>query len=164
MVIHGSSVRNGKGALVFLGQSGAGKSSIAELLCSNGTFGFIADDLLALCFLDKCWQVVNGEHHLSKSLSGEDIRIHNATPVIGFMLLRQATQVDSERIAQCEFTMRLMNAILEIVGHSTGYNVYKALKWFHQAGHIAKSIPCWRLHFPLSEHTIMHISSLAEAL
>lgn len=56
VVLHGSVVAAGDGAVAFLGASGAGKSTIAMALAASG-FPVLTDDLCALREVQGTWQV-----------------------------------------------------------------------------------------------------------
>ncbi len=54
--LHGSAVAKSGNAIVCIGDSGAGKSTVAAALCSIG-FELLADDVVALELIDGCWIV-----------------------------------------------------------------------------------------------------------
>jgi hypothetical protein len=53
LLLHAAGVRRGAKAVVFLGRSGAGKSTIAQLLLAGGEVEGLSDDRVAVRMLDK---------------------------------------------------------------------------------------------------------------
>lgn len=69
LVLHGSAVRSNKNAIIFLGNSGLGKSSLALALNNRG-FPIVTDDILPVSFINNFPIVSPGFPHLKIS---EDI-------------------------------------------------------------------------------------------
>jgi hypothetical protein len=55
--LHASAVTDGRQAILFLGSSGAGKSTMAEHLCRSHGFHLLADDVTALDFESGAWVI-----------------------------------------------------------------------------------------------------------
>jgi hypothetical protein len=62
--LHASAVAQGGSALVCVGPSGVGKSTIAERLCRHDHVKLLADDVAGLDFCDEQWRVLPSESRL----------------------------------------------------------------------------------------------------
>lgn len=63
LALHGSAVATSRGALVFIGVSGQGKSTLAAWLCTQGGMSLLADDASLLTMGESEWFVRPQERH-----------------------------------------------------------------------------------------------------
>lgn len=152
-LLHGSGVRTPKGALLFLGPSGVGKSTICELLSPE--FPTIADDCLYISRnKQNRWTAANGRFHMwtlrrergiaPPSIAGAE---PCGTPILAIMLLSQYTHNLIEPLDGQALCAMITNAVIEISGQSQSYNAIRVLRWFELAAQVARSVPGSRLRF-----------------
>jgi hypothetical protein len=119
LFLHASSVVVEGGALLFLGHSTAGKSTMARLL--GARFPVLADDsVFAFPGADGDWRVVDGGFRFGEgSLAAWHERIHRhsnecSVPLRGCLRLHKGPAVRVEPLAPVELARHLMDAAMEI--------------------------------------------------
>ncbi|NLG34756.1 MAG: hypothetical protein GX548_05325 [Lentisphaerae bacterium] len=184
LFLHASSVVTSRGALLFLGHSTAGKSTMTRLL--GARFRVLADDaVFATRRDDGRWQVVDGgfrydgggvadwQQAVHRSLeAGEGI------PLAGCLRIFKAADVRREPMAPLPLARCLMDAAMEIdVQRKNGrpsraHGVDPAewtpsrdmrRTWFHLAADLARSCPGWKLWFSRDAHREALIRAVCEA-
>lgn len=172
LFLHASSVVVEGGALLFLGHSTAGKSTMARLL--EATYPVLADDsVFAFPGADGGWRVVDGGFRFGEgSLAAWDERIQrqskeSSLPLRGCLRLHKGAAVRIEALAPVELARHLMDAAMEIdlqrkfgrFSADIKPELYSAelvrtmrRKWFGQVADIAKTCPGWHLWFPKEPH------------
>jgi serine kinase of HPr protein (carbohydrate metabolism regulator) len=173
LFLHASSVVVGGGALLFLGHSGAGKSTIASLL--GTTHPILADDsVFASSDPSGIWRVRDGKFSLDESIIHsweEAVRRRSADgpaiPVLGCLRIHKARHVKVARLAPVETARYLMAAVMEVdlqgklnrLQKRAEHEKYKVarvrkmrLHWFCLASELARLYPGWHLWFPKDAH------------
>lgn len=166
--LHASAVVVGEGALLFLGHSTAGKSTIARLLANS--FPVLADDAVyASQGPDGLWRVVDGSFRFGRDTVrgwAEEIRRRAAgagsVRLRGCLRIHKAETVRVESLAPVELARYLMDAAMEIdqqrkFGRATsngsptggGTEAVRQVRrqWFQRVGAIARGHPGWHLWF-----------------
>ena len=186
LFLHASAVAVDGGALLFLGHSTAGKSTIARLL--GTAFPVLADDsVFASRGPEGRWRVIDGgfrfgaggiadweESVRRRSMGKEGI------PLRGCMRIHKALEVRVSPLEPVELARYLMDAAMEIdvqrkfgrsaaggkpEAHAVGAVRMIRKQWFGQVAAIARDCPGWHLWF--SRDSELHklreiITSLAE--
>ncbi|MBN2106013.1 MAG: hypothetical protein JW832_01195 [Deltaproteobacteria bacterium] len=181
LFLHASSVVAHGGALLFLGHSTAGKTTIAAMLKKK--FSALADDSVFVS-LDSSgtWQVVDGKFRFEDGCLNnwfDAVRRRYAKgqvmPLLGCVRIHKAGYVRTARIEPIETARCLMDAVMEIdVQRKMGGlqempgrerpDIVRMrrmrLQWFQQAAEIARTCPGWRLWFSRD----LHFGGLVEAI
>ena len=173
LFLHASSVVVNGGALLFLGHSAAGKSTLAQLL--EKTYPILADDsVFASRDPHGFWRVLDGKFRFEnggvfnwdkavrrRSAEGPSI------PLLGCLRIHKAQHVKVAGLVPVETTRYLMDAVMEVDLQGKFGRLLKGaeqekstiarvrqmrLHWFHLAADIARVCPCWQLWFPRDSH------------
>ena len=170
LFLHASSVVVDGGAVLFLGHSTAGKSTIARL--TGTVHPVLADDSVFVSRgADGAWRVVDGSFRFGRDDLGdfqEKIRRRaagaGAVPLRGCLRIHQSDAVKMEPLAPLELARCLMDAALEIDLQRKGSRshdptpslqerhcrILEARKtWFRQVAAIARQVRGWHLWFSL---------------
>ncbi len=168
LFLHASSVLVEGGALLFLGHSTAGKSTISKLL--EKTNPILADDsVFASRNKHGFWQVADGRFYFEdgdiccceaavrrRSADGSSFRL------LGCMRIHKAGHVKVTSLAPFETARYLIDAVMEVdvqrkfgrlddkIGEiKTSVSLVRQLRrhWFYLAADIARSCPGWHLWF-----------------
>jgi hypothetical protein len=117
VAIHASAVYNDDGALVFLGPTGTGKSTVCRLLSAEARV--LADDKVYLVPLaDGAWGVADAtSRSFYGPLSGEEVAALEIQPLQALFRLHQAPQSRLERSDALAACRDLVNAFLELYWH-----------------------------------------------
>ncbi|MGD9780945.1 MAG: hypothetical protein AB7V14_02195 [Kiritimatiellia bacterium] len=169
LFLHASAVVVGGGAVLFLGHSTAGKSTIARLL--GTTFPVLADDaVFASKGADGAWRVVDGGFRFGKgwNLAGwqEFVRKRSAAgegiPLRGCLRIYKAETARIDPLEPLELARCLMDAAMEIdLQRKVGRSIKgmppgpqalepvrrKRRQWFGWVAEIARGCPGWNLWF-----------------
>ena len=162
MLLHASAVKTDKGALLFLGHSKAGKSTICNLLSSQ--YEPIADDMVHVQYkkdsgweADRIYSYIN-ERESNKGKKRAD-KPTEGTTIYAIMRIYQNSVVKAQPITQTEHCFQLTNAIVEGIGQSISHNSFTALHCFRVVSEIARDISGWSLQFSKKSDTIHYVSS-----
>ena len=173
LFLHASSVVVDGGAVLFLGHSSAGKSTIASLL--GKAYPVLADDsVFASSDPHGVWRVMDGKFRFENGymFSWEAAVRHRSTegpaiPLLGCVRIHKAQHVKAARLAPVETARYLMGAIMEVDLQGKFSRLLKRAEheknivarmrrmrrqWFHQAAEIARAYPGWHLWFPRDSH------------
>ncbi len=165
ILLHASAVKTEKGAMLFLGHSRAGKSTICNLLSSK--YEPIADDMIHVQYkktigweADQIYSYIN-EREANKGINWAD-KPSQGTPICAIMRIYQSPIIKAQPITQKELCFQLTNSIVEGIGQSISYTGISALRHFRVVAEIARNIPGWSLQFTKNNDTVDYISSWAE--
>ena len=162
LFLHASAVVVDGGAVLFLGHSTAGKSTLARILAAN--FPVLADDaVFAARDSQGKWRVVEGGFRFEDGDIGRRLgdilrRIEQGAgiPVRGCFRLQKADQVKVEPAAPLQVARFLTDAAIEVdlqrkAGKSQAKNNPKIRemrkRWFHWVADIARTCPGGTLYF-----------------
>jgi len=152
LLIHASAVYTDKGAMVFLGPSNTGKSTICRLLDTYTQP--LADDGVYLTSHNGGWQVTDGTNLKPLSKSG--------LPLLAVFRLHQAPTVRLERLGTWQTCRHLTDAFFE-VRWQRQYDRKTKKNAFQVLAAIARSTPGFRLYFNLSARTFDIINETLDA-
>ncbi|MBN2005030.1 MAG: hypothetical protein JXA21_16850 [Anaerolineae bacterium] len=152
--IHASSVFNDDGALIFLGPSGTGKTTMCGLL--EHRMDVLTKDAIYLVSLFGSWQVVYGDANVqrgTKPVSIEEIMALPHAPLRAIFRLYQSWEPSIERLEILETSRYLVDAFFEIIWQRDEPFSVKAHA-FANLAQVARSIPGYTFHFALSTYTL----------
>lgn len=153
VLIHASAVSVDSGALIFLGPSGTGKSTIRRLL--SGLAHSLADDMVYLIPRTKGrWTVADaGTRPLNGPLSEQEAASFQGVPLRAIFRLCQASEPHLEPIPALE-TCRHLTASFFDLYWSQKYGTEKKELAFRNLAEIARSVPGFYFHFDRSSYTL----------
>lgn len=175
--IHASSIEFDAGAVLFLGHSTAGKSTIAWILSEASAV--IADDSVIL-FRDSLsrWNVMNGEKRLDQADPSfgkieRDEEVKSSRPLLGCFRLYKAETVKSDSVEPIRLAQYLMDAVMEVdmnrvpktLPHDNTSDIIENCRrrrrhWFHLVAEVSKLYPGWDLWFSKKSTCLELISNI----
>lgn len=163
LVLHASAVASPYGALLFGGPSGTGKSSIARLLERGAGWPIMADEVTEVWQRGDRWIADDGSPAASMAsrqgkLAHPDQR---GTPIRAWFSLRQASSASDLPLSGRETCAAVVQAWLEVAGHSSPYDPVRGLKVFPYLVALARTIPARTLHFTLGDDTVDLVRTLS---
>lgn len=159
ILLHAGAVKTDRGALLFLGHSKAGKSTICKLLSKR--YELIADDMVHVQFEENSGWVANNINSYMeerKQYAATKNQI-NGIPIYAIMRIYQSNRVEAQQITQKELCLQLTNSILEGIGQSSSYSGFSAKHYFRVVAEIARDISGWSLQFTKKNETLNYITS-----
>ncbi len=159
ILLHAGAVKTDKGALLFLGHSKAGKSTICNLLATR--YELIADDMVHVQYRGgKGWVANNINSYMeAREQYASSKNKTNGVPIHAIMRIYQSDSVNAQQITQKELCFQLTNSILEGIGQSCSYSGFSALHYFRVVAEMARDLSGWSLHFTKKNETLSYISS-----
>lgn len=161
-ILHASSVYVSGKALLFLGHSTSGKSTISRLLSKR--YPIISDDKTSV------WKTKNGGWRVSDG-SGEfvgkgtfnDRRLQNkGYPLLAITRIYKAKSIKITPLCPREACRCLVDAIFEVESQRREKNIELNIKWFNSAAEMARTLECWRLTFRNDISILGAVSDLFE--
>ena len=146
--LHASSVISKKGALIFVGHSASGKTTISDIL--NVKFQKVEDDMVLL-FEEK-----PGRWFLKD-------RVNKSTkqklyPVFAIFRLLKAQNISIEKINKLRLVKILIDAYFEVESQRVGINKNNNIKAFKTINKFAKLHNGWDLKFSLKSDIINFVN------
>ena len=165
LFLHASAVVVEGGAVLFLGHSTAGKSTIARLL--GASLPVLADDaVFAARDADGGWRVVEGGFRFEDGdvfrrmdEIQRQVRQGAGIPLRGCFRLRKADDVKIEPLIPSDLARVLIDAVIEIdvqrkvdkYVKDQGIDLISVRKkWFRWVAEIARKYPGWMLYFTVT--------------
>jgi hypothetical protein len=146
VAIHASAVYDDHGALVFLGPTGAGKSTVCELLSAETRK--LADDKVYLVPLeDGAWAVADASHRSYYGpLSEGEAALLETWPLQALFRLYQAPRIRLQPADALTTCRDLVNAFLELYWHR--YLDVAAMRGAYRSlARVSRGVSAYRLHF-----------------
>lgn len=172
LFLHASAVVVDGGAVLFLGHSTAGKSTIARKL--GAVLPVLADDAVFVApGANGIWRGVDGGMRFGHGSSPaewmaavrQNVQASGAVPLRGFFRIHQAKSIRTERMPPIALGRYLMDAAMEIdVQRKYGLKpdkinlepiawesvMKKRREWFRHTAHLARTCPGWHLWFAVA--------------
>lgn len=154
LFLHASSVVVPSGALLFLGHSGAGKSTMCQLLSQS--FPVLADDFVFVHRNSEgIWYVTDGTvRMLGRQPVEKESGIEKKAPLHSVLRIFQARAGQLQTISPVEACRYLMDAALEVKQQQIQTKWLLKQRWFTYVADIARGHPGWQLHFSLASDTL----------
>jgi len=148
-VLHASAVRAPRGALIFLGPSGTGKSTICELL--QGRAAPLANDTVYLLRRSGGgWGVADGGRRaLDGPLTEDEARSVQSVPLQAIVRLYQSRRSACERLAPLALCRYLTDALFEVPWQRE-YGVALKRALFADLAQVARDVPGYAFCFDCS--------------
>lgn len=156
--VHASAVCVDGSALIFLGPSKAGKSTICRLLSRHAT-PWADDKLYLISQANGEWSVASADNrNLGKPPSGQEDSSLECVPLKAIFRLYQALEPHLERISEIETCCHLAKAFFEL-SRQQRWDIKIKRRAFASLATITRSVPGYRLYFNLSTETYEVIRS-----
>ncbi len=153
VAVHASAAQANGGALIFLGPSGTGKSTICAML-SDYAPQMAADTVYLVPRPDGQWGVADGGRRAYEGpLSEEEAGALPTVPLRAILRLFQAPAPHLEPLAALKTCRYLTDALFE-VAWQRGYDVVTKKALFARLAAICRATPGYELHFDLSAATL----------
>ena len=159
LFLHASAVLGPKGAILLLGHSGSGKTSLCKIL--SPYFSLIADDITFVC-RRKCgvWEVRDGdsfrpELFKNRSVSKNMVQKAPAYPLGSIIRIFASQSTVLQPLAPMKLCEYLMDAVFEIDIQRKTIRSDLTVQWFHHVAAIAKQNKGWQLQFALDKKLIL---------
>lgn len=159
MCLHASAVNISGKALLFLGHSTAGKSTISRLL--SECYPVIADDkVLILKKRNGCWLVRDNSDNIRAGNNTNSMLSHDQYPLLAILRIFKSKTTRIEPISQRKTCKYLMDAVFEIDFQRKVDDLLVKKKWFSYAGDISKKNVGWELTFSIDTNIIKYIHDI----
>ena len=147
LFLHASSVNTSKGALLFLGHSSSGKSTICRLLSKR--FPILADDRVWVCTGDgEKWFARDGGFHLQRRREKlKMVPSYEMFPLFSVIRIFKAEKSEMQPISPMESCCHLIDAVFEVIDQRKHDDWSVRKKWFSQVADIARKYPGFHLYF-----------------
>jgi hypothetical protein len=180
LVLHASSVADPDGAVVVLGDSGWGKSTVAAALCSRG-FGFVTDDVLSIDNESGTLKAVPGIPRVKmaqdaavmlgydpgrlqplysgldkKALPMNDVFVSEPIPIKCVYVIDEGDVLETKEMSTAE-------AMMETIRHSIIARVpedSRAAAHFEQCAHLARSVTYRWLRMERDNSTLADLADM----
>lgn len=157
--LHASSVNVSGKALLFLGHSTAGKSTISRLLSER--YPVIADDKVWIYQKKNgCWMVLNGSNNFRAGNISELPVGCSQYPLLAILRIFKSKTTQIDPIFQKEACKYLMDAIFEIDFQRKVEDLDRRKNWFSYMAEISRKIKGWRLTFSKDRSIIKTIHDM----
>lgn len=160
LYLHASSVNiNGK-ALLFLGHSSSGKSTISRLLSKR--YPIIADD--KICIFQKKneeWFVCDGSNQTySEDENTRQNYSVKAFPLLALIRIYKSDIMDIQPISPRTTCSHIIDAVFEVDMQRNQEDLMIRKEWFKLVGDISKKIEGWHLTFKKDVSIIKSIDEI----
>ncbi|MCK4889106.1 MAG: hypothetical protein KAS97_04185 [Candidatus Aminicenantes bacterium] len=159
--LHASSIEiNGK-ALVFLGHSSSGKSTIAQILSKE--YDLVSDDKIIVFKNNGEWFIKNGDEQSKLSeYKGNKPIASGSFPVLAFVRIFKSESNEINKIESSLLCKYLIDAVFEVDNQRNNFDIDLRKYWFHLAGDFAKRIQGWDFYFKKETNIINIINKTFE--
>jgi hypothetical protein len=158
LAIHASAVQANGSALLFLGPSGTGKSTMCHFL--NAYTQILALDAVFLIRRAGTWEVANGDSRAFKRpLSLEEIATFSRIPLRAIFRLYQAPSPLLQQISSLATCRYLIDAFFEI-GRQREYTYQTKQIAFSSLAAIARSVPGYQFYSDLSPFALRTLNNV----
>jgi energy-coupling factor transporter ATP-binding protein EcfA2 len=154
-IVHASAVSTGRGAFVFLGPSGTGKTTIHRLLSTSTHTQPLANEAVYLIQqMDREWKVSSADDDIyEEPLSRVEIASRDSVPLRGIFRLFQSSAPRVRQIGALRTCRYLTDALFEIVWQREHVTATKKVLFSNLAA-VCRSVPGYEFHFDLSPRTV----------
>jgi energy-coupling factor transporter ATP-binding protein EcfA2 len=159
--LHASAVNVSGRALLFLGHSTAGKSTIGRLLA--GRYPLIADDKVLVSRMGGGPWMVRDASGKFRAWSGSGYRLgRRKYPLHAVLRIFKARAVVLHPIGQMEACRYLLDAVFENDFQRRVNDLRRRMDWFRMTAALSREIKGWRLTFPKNKSIVKAIRDAFE--
>ncbi len=159
--LHASSVNILGKALVFLGHSTAGKSTISRLLSER--YPVIADDKVWVCKKKTGWLVRDGgDGSPYEEIKSRSVVDQGEYPLLAVFRIYKSEKMGIRPLMPREACRHLVDAIFEVDCQRQHNNLEVIKQWFATAAEISRKIECGHLTFKNDKRIIKMIHDAFE--
>jgi len=155
-------VETGRGVLLFLGESGAGKSTISKLLATAAPFEVLADDVVYLRLYQGAWHALDGSRYLSRLRKPDHPQLPCGagvgSRVLAITLIHKHATPGIRPLSMHAYVRGLIDAMFEISAQARTYRAGRALRWFRIACRVAEQNCGYTLRFTKADDTVVAVS------
>lgn len=151
--MHASAARTEKGAMVFLGPSGTGKSTICQLLSPHAPT-IALDAVYLVPRVGEGWAVARGDRRAHQGpLSREEASGLRTVPLRAIFRLFQGSAPRLKRMNEVKTCQYLTDALFEMAWQRD-YDITAKKVAFADLAAICRSVPGYEFRFSLSPRTL----------
>lgn len=154
LYLHAVAVSGPKGAILLMGHSGAGKTTLGNLVCDH--FPILADDLVfAYPNKNNGWMIIGGRQIGIKNKADRISFLKNSSlnnyayPIHSLVRVFAAKETKIQSLSPIKTCEYLLSAVFELHVQSLEKNIFLRKEWFHSVADMARRHPGWRLEFSL---------------
>ncbi len=152
LTLHASAVQMNGGALIFLGPTKTGKTTVCKLLSAQAPR--LADDVVRLIQANGAWETVDaGRRGHLEPLSEQEAAVLHGVPLRAILRLYQAPAPRLVRIDEVKMCYYLVDSFFDIV-RQRDYALEVKRPVFANLAALARSIPGYEFYFDRSPQTL----------
>lgn len=161
-LLHSSAVKVANQALLFLGHSSSGKSTISQLLSKK--YPIISDDKVWIFQKSNGeWFACEGEKiNLLESSQDSTINCFPEYTILTFLRIFKSNETSIKPLSTLETCKYLIDAVFEIDSQRKQEDFVLAKKWFSSVAEISKKYVGWHLTFRKDVSIINLINEIFE--
>lgn len=160
-MLHASSVNIKDKAIVFLGHSTSGKSTIAQLLSRQ--FPLISDDKIIMFKSDGKWFVKSGDEERKFLEYKKKIPfVSGCFPILSFIRIYKSENNNMHKIESNVLCKSLIDAVFEVDNQRSINNTGLRKHWFRLSAELARNIQGWHFYFKKESNIIRIINKTFE--
>jgi energy-coupling factor transporter ATP-binding protein EcfA2 len=146
LYLHASSVSVSGKALLFLGHSTSGKSTINRLLSER--YPIVADDKVRVYKKNGSWLVGDGsDNFTSKGVNSPSTENQIKYPLLAVLRIYKAGATEITPLSPRETCRHLVDAVFEVDKQRKPKDLGTIKRWFIKVAEISKKIEGWHLTF-----------------
>ena len=154
LYLHAVGILGPKGAILLMGHSGAGKTTLSNLVSDH--FPILADDLVFACpNKNNDWVIIDGKRIGIKNKADRISFLKDSSlndyvyPLHSLVRVFAAKETKIQSLLSLNTCEYLLNAVFELHVQSLEKNIFIRKKWFHSVADIARRCKGWKLRFSL---------------
>ena len=152
--LHAVGILGPKGAILLMGHSGAGKTTLSNLVSDH--FPILADDLVfAYPNKNSGWMIIGGKQIGIKNKADRISFLKNISlndhvyPLHSLVRVFAAKETKIQSLSPIKTCEYLLNAVFELHIQSLEKNMFLRKEWFHSVADMARRCKGWELRFSL---------------
>jgi energy-coupling factor transporter ATP-binding protein EcfA2 len=153
LLLHASAVNIGGKALIFLGHSSSGKSTISRILAKK--YSVISDDKVwASRNSNGEWYVGNGDNRtVLKGTQQNTLNSSGIFPILSFIRIYKSKKNEINKINSSLSCKHLIDAVFEVDNQRKITDIDLRKNWFYLAVDLSKKYQGW--HFSFNKNAII---------
>jgi len=144
--LHASSVEISGKALIFLGHSTAGKSTIAGILSKK--YPIISDDKIFVSKKKNIWMIKNGDDvSFSSGEKNFSFSTNVSFPILSFVRIFKSNSNKISEIGQSLLCKYIIDAVFEVNNQRNIEDINVRKKWFSLSAELSRENSGWNFDF-----------------